>query len=90
MNAAGFIADLTDHGQAAASLPPRWRYGWAVDMLVNNAGIAQIGEQSAPVPFVELTERQWDRDLARQPEDRVQRPRGLCFRAWSSAARAGW
>ncbi len=35
-----------------------------MDVLVNNAGIAQLGEHSALVPFVEITEEQWDRDIA--------------------------
>jgi 3-oxoacyl-[acyl-carrier protein] reductase len=64
VNAAGFVADLTDHGQAlelAAEVAVRLG---PVDILVNNAGIAQVGEQSARVPFVELTEQQWDRDIA--------------------------
>jgi 3-oxoacyl-[acyl-carrier protein] reductase len=64
IEAAGFIADLTDHAQAlelAAEVEVRLG---PVDILVNNAGIAQVGETSARVPFVELTEQQWDRDIA--------------------------
>ena len=64
VEAAGFVADLTDHGQArelAAEVAVRLG---AVDILVNNAGIAQLGEHSSLVPFVEITEQQWDRDIA--------------------------
>src|SRR5439155_15276513 len=64
VEAAGFVADLTDHGQArelAAEVAVRLG---AVDILVNNAGIAQLGEHSGLVPFVEITEQQWDRDIA--------------------------
>jgi 3-oxoacyl-[acyl-carrier protein] reductase len=64
IEAAGFVADLTDHGQArelAAEVAVRLG---PVDILVNNAGIAQLGEHSALVPFVEITEEQWDRDIA--------------------------
>jgi 3-oxoacyl-[acyl-carrier protein] reductase len=64
IEAAGFVADLTDNGQArelAAEVAVRLG---PVDILVNNAGIAQLGEHSALVPFVEITEEQWDRDIA--------------------------
>ncbi len=64
IEAAGFVADLTDHGQAAElAAEVAVRLG-AVDILVNNAGIAQVGELSALVPFVEISEQQWDRDIA--------------------------
>ncbi len=64
VNAAGFVADLTDHGQAAQlAAEVSVRLG-DVDILVNNAGIAQVGEHSALVPFVEISEEQWDRDIA--------------------------
>jgi 3-oxoacyl-[acyl-carrier protein] reductase len=64
VNAAGFVADLTDHGQAAElAAEVSVRLG-DVDIVVNNAGIAQLGERSELVPFVEISEQQWDRDIA--------------------------
>ena len=62
--AAGFVADLTDHAQAAALAAAVTARLGPVEILVNNAGIAQVGERSEPVPFIEISERQWDRDIA--------------------------
>jgi 3-oxoacyl-[acyl-carrier protein] reductase len=64
VTAAGFVADLTDHGQAAELAAAVSARLGPVDILVNNAGIAQLGEHSELVPFVEITEQQWDRDIA--------------------------
>jgi 3-oxoacyl-[acyl-carrier protein] reductase len=62
--AAGFVADLTGwdtaHAMVAAVLE---RFG-AIDVLVNNAGMVQVGTEEFFGRFVELTEAQWDREIA--------------------------
>jgi 3-oxoacyl-[acyl-carrier protein] reductase len=64
IEAASFVADLvTFAGAAALAAAVVERYG-RIDLLVNNAGIAQVGEESVLRPFVEMTEVQWDRDIA--------------------------
>jgi 3-oxoacyl-[acyl-carrier protein] reductase len=64
IEAAAFTADLTSFDQAATlAAEVATRFG-SIDVLVNNAGIAQVGEESVLRLFVEMTEEQWDRDIA--------------------------
>ena len=64
IDAASFIADLITFA-AAKELAGAvaGRFG-RIDILVNNAGIAQVGEESVLRPFVEMSEEQWQRDIA--------------------------
>src|SRR5947209_7594611 len=64
IEAASFVADLITFAAAkelAAAVAGRFG---RIDILVNNAGIAQVGEESVLRPFVEMSEEQWDRDIA--------------------------
>jgi 3-oxoacyl-[acyl-carrier protein] reductase len=59
--AVAVIADLTDPAateRALAELGP-------VDVLVNNAGMVQVGEPPADAGFLELSEAAWLRDIDR-------------------------
>jgi 3-oxoacyl-[acyl-carrier protein] reductase len=64
IEAASFVADLITFA-AAKELAGAvaGRFG-RIDILVNNAGIAQVGEESVLRPFAEMSEEQWDRDIA--------------------------
>lgn len=64
IEAASFVADLITFAAAkelAAAVAGRFG---RIDILVNNAGIAQVGEESVLRPFVDMSEEQWDRDIA--------------------------
>ena len=63
IEAASFVADLTafDRAKQLAGAVAA-RFG-RIDVLVNNAGIAQVGEESVLRPFVEMSEAEWDRDI---------------------------
>jgi 3-oxoacyl-[acyl-carrier protein] reductase len=64
LSAASFVADLTSAAQARELVDAARERCGGIDILVNNAGIAQVGEASVSAPFAEMTEEQWDRDIA--------------------------
>jgi 3-oxoacyl-[acyl-carrier protein] reductase len=64
LSIASFIADLTSNEQAGRLAAAAAERCGPIDILVNNAGIAQLGETSESAPFAEMTEEQWDRDIA--------------------------
>jgi 3-oxoacyl-[acyl-carrier protein] reductase len=64
IDAAGFVADLTDSAQAGELVDAVLARFGAIDALVNNAGIASVGEDAGSSPFVEQDEAGWDRDIA--------------------------
>ncbi|HZP90524.1 MAG TPA: SDR family NAD(P)-dependent oxidoreductase [Actinomycetota bacterium] len=62
--ATGFVADLTDWDAAHAMVAEVLRRFGVIDVLVNNAGMVQVGSEGISKPFVDLTEAEWDRELA--------------------------
>jgi 3-oxoacyl-[acyl-carrier protein] reductase len=64
IDAAGFVADLTDAEQARSMVAEAiGRFG-RVDVLVNNAGMAQTGIETVSGAFVDLDPAAFERDLA--------------------------
>ena len=64
-DAGGFVADLTDRDQTRRLVDEvEERFG-RIDILVNNAGMVNVGIGAwTPSAFVDLSERDWDLDLA--------------------------
>ena len=58
-------ADLTVAEQASALVSGVIGRLGGIDVLVNNAGLAQIGQPRADRPFAQLGEDEWDRAIAR-------------------------
>ena len=59
----GHVADLTDRDQAAALVAAAEAVHGPLDVLVNNAGLAQIGVEVEGADFAELPERTFRHDL---------------------------
>lgn len=60
----GFVADLTDRGQVTTLVRGvREKHG-PIDVLVNNAGMAQLGVQSGAGAVHAVDPEEWDRQLA--------------------------
>jgi 3-oxoacyl-[acyl-carrier protein] reductase len=66
VDAAGFIADLTDAGDARAMVAAVLERFGRIDVLVNNAGMFQTGfdGDAEGARVAELTEERFDRDIA--------------------------
>ncbi|HEX6230875.1 MAG TPA: SDR family NAD(P)-dependent oxidoreductase [Actinomycetota bacterium] len=62
--AAGFVADLTDHGQVRSMVEGVLGRLGRVDVLVNNAGMVQTGVEDEGGRFVDLEPAAFERDLA--------------------------
>src|ERR1700687_3630629 len=62
----GFPADLCDHDRTRALIEQVLARFGRIDVLVNNAGMTQIGnpESTATVPFADLPEKDWDYSIA--------------------------
>jgi 3-oxoacyl-[acyl-carrier protein] reductase len=60
----GAVADLTSGEQVARLIQATLDRFGAVDVLVNNAGMVQVGSEMLSVPFIELGEDEWDRAIA--------------------------
>jgi 3-oxoacyl-[acyl-carrier protein] reductase len=61
---AGFVADLTVFTEARTMVDSVLQLYGRVDVLVNNAGMVQLGEEQRSKPFAELGEGEWDREIA--------------------------
>ena len=62
--ASGFVADLTSFGQAKSLVESVLELYGRIDVLVNNAGMVQLGVDSPSKRFVDLSEDEWNRDVA--------------------------
>jgi len=62
--AAGFVADLTDDGQARSMVEGVLERFGRIDVLVNNAGMVQTGVEDQGGRFVDLGPEAFERDLA--------------------------
>jgi 3-oxoacyl-[acyl-carrier protein] reductase len=63
-DSAGFVANLTVAVQVRSVVTGVLARFGRIDVLVNNAGMVRVGEEPADMPFEELTEASWDRDIA--------------------------
>jgi 3-oxoacyl-[acyl-carrier protein] reductase len=61
LGARGFVADLTDWDQAERLVRAVGR----IDVLVNNAGMVQVGEPESDARFVDLDPAAWERGIDR-------------------------
>jgi 3-oxoacyl-[acyl-carrier protein] reductase len=61
LGARGFVADLTDWDQAERLVRDVGR----IDVLVNNAGMVQVGEPESDARFVDLDPAAWERGIDR-------------------------
>jgi 3-oxoacyl-[acyl-carrier protein] reductase len=61
-----FPADLCDHDRTRSLIEQVLARFGRIDVLVNNAGMTQIGnpESAATVPFADLPEKDWDYSIA--------------------------
>ena len=64
VDAAGFVADLTDAADARSLVAAILARFDRIDVLVNNAGMVQTGTDWVSTPFTELDEAEWDRSIA--------------------------
>lgn len=64
VDSAGFVADLTVAAQARTVVTGVLARFDRIDVLVNNAGMVQVGDEQPDLQFGELTEASWDRDIA--------------------------
>jgi 3-oxoacyl-[acyl-carrier protein] reductase len=64
-HAAGFVGDLTDRARVRSMVDAVLETFGRIDILVNNAGMVSVGQgQWEDVPFMEMSEAAWDRDMA--------------------------
>ncbi len=62
--AAGFVADLTNAGEAGAMVNEVLTRFDHIDILVNNAGMVQVGGEQTAKRFVDMDEADWENDFA--------------------------
>ena len=82
LGARGFVADLTDWAQCERLVAEVGR----VDVLVNNAGMVQTGQDEGKARFVELDPAVWERGIDRN----LHIPFRLCRLIAPQMAERGW
>jgi 3-oxoacyl-[acyl-carrier protein] reductase len=65
IEAKGYIADLTDRTQAERIVAEVIADFGKIDVLVNNAGLAQVNKSENFKEFIRLEYEDWDRDISR-------------------------
>lgn len=65
VNAKGYIADLMDRTQTAAMVKKVVEDFGTVDVLINNAGMTQLGEEEDFTDFQNVTYESWDKSINR-------------------------
>ncbi len=63
VDAAGFVGDLTDRDRVRSMVEEILATFGRVDIGVNNAGMVSVGQEVEDVPFLEMNDATWDRDL---------------------------
>lgn len=58
------VADLMDASAAQQMVDKLLNHFGAVDVLINNAGLGQVGVEIQSKSFTDMTERDWDYDIA--------------------------
>jgi 3-oxoacyl-[acyl-carrier protein] reductase len=64
IEADGFVADLTNAGEAGSMIESAVERFGGLDVLVNNAGMVRLGEDAVAELFEGLDEAGWHRDIA--------------------------
>lgn len=65
ITAKGYTADLIDRGQVRELVSAVVRDFGTIDVLINNAGMAQVGIEEDFSGFLDMTYEDWDFDIAR-------------------------
>ena len=65
IEAQGYVADLTNRSQVQALIESVIRDWGSIDVLVNNAGMTQVGSNEKFVEFADLSFEDWESSLAR-------------------------
>jgi 3-oxoacyl-[acyl-carrier protein] reductase len=65
IEAEGMTADLMDRGQVTAIVQSAVANYGSIDVLINNAGMTQVGQPEDFSLFAEMTPESWDQDIAR-------------------------
>jgi 3-oxoacyl-[acyl-carrier protein] reductase len=65
VEAEGFVADLMDRGQVKELVENIIQKYRVIDVLINNAGMIQVGQEDESFTFDQLTDESWDSSIDR-------------------------
>ena len=65
VDAVGLVADLTDSSQVDGAVATALERFGRLDIVVNNAGMASVGEPEESAPLISVSDDQWRRSLDR-------------------------